>query len=268
MSTPQAPCPTRQKSGAPLLRKLAAVAGTASLLAISTGSLAPTEAFAASVPLCQGQVPTIYQVPGLPRTPTGTHENVYKVTGTNGNDVILLVGQTNLLDGYTVDALGGDDLICTYHNDRDTIRLGTGNDRLLVQAGAYKYGTVVYGDAGNDEIRTGTGRDWISGGGGADTIYAGGSSDYITGGGGNDLVNGDDEDDSIHGGDGDDFLSGGNGRDDVVGNDGNDRLYGNAGGDHLRGHDGYDYAVGGDGTDSCRFGIEVRSTCEKYLIGN
>lgn len=183
---------------------------------------------------------------------------------TNGNDVIW-GGST----ADTVDALAGDDLICT-GDGNDIVLGGPGNDKIWAGNGDDKvYGNegsdVLRGDAGNDIIFGDTGRDRIFGGEGNDTIRGGSLADRIYGGPGNDKIYGEQGRDTIFGHGGDDELYGGGFNDRLFGGAGNDSLYGSFGADSLAGGSGRDLLVGGPGIDDCGIVDSVdtaRPSCE------
>jgi Ca2+-binding RTX toxin-like protein len=98
--------------------------------------------------------------------------------------------------------------------------------------GAPRYGDIIYGYAGNDQL---------IGLGGYDELYGGDGNDFLDGGAGIDFYFGDS---------GDDILGGGTGTDDFVG--GFNEYHGGGGNDTLRGTVGDDtyYFNAGDGHDT------------------
>ena len=108
-----------------------------------------------------------------------------------------------------------------------------------VQSGSL--GDTVYGGDGNDNIQCFEGSDNVWGGNDSDTIDGGSGSDALRGEAGNDILLGDEGDDFVYGGAGNDTLNGGAGNDDVYGEADNDSILDAGGNDHL---------FGGDGTDS------------------
>ena len=181
--------------------------------------------------------------------------NVLLVTGTNGNDVIIIeehnseirvkrngriIGEFDEddVDRIVVHALGGNDKVIIdwdLHIDA-TIFGGSGNDQL-------------HGGAGDDEIEGDSGNDKIFGGRGNDALCGGSGNDHIYGQDGHDLISGDGGNDKLYGEHGRDVLLGGTGGDHLYGGHGDDRLYGQANNDKLYGESGNDIAVGGDGKD-------------------
>lgn len=121
----------------------------------------------------------------------------------------------------------------------------------------------VFGDVGDNTIRSGSGEDYVYGGHGVDTVYGGAARDWIYGNGGADLLFGEGTKDLIFGGDGDDLLDGGDGDDQLYGDQdpgligiigppqtGNDTLIGGNGDDELDGGFGADTMIGGPGNDT------------------
>jgi Ca2+-binding RTX toxin-like protein len=125
---------------------------------------------------------------------------------------------------------------------------------------------VVYGQAGNDDIRVDddvTIPAWLYGGAGNDELRAGGGSDFLNGEdgndklfarGGNDLLDGGAGDDQLRGGTGTDTLNGGAGNDELWGGTGNNVINGDTGNDILHGGQGNDVMFGGNGDDELRGG--------------
>ena len=75
-----------------------------------------------------------------------------------------------------------------------------------------------------DTIRGGTGNDRISGLDGADTLFGGSGNDTILGGDGRDTLYGESGTDTLDGGAGDDLIDGGSGKDRLTGGSGADRF--------------------------------------------
>lgn len=155
-----------------------------------------------------------------------------KVSGDEGNDIIIGGGGNDSLDGGS-----GDDVIFGYRK-ADTITGGGGND-------------ILYGDdLGFDAA---AGDDTLLGGAGSDTLYGGGRGDRLEGGDDNDFLYGGLGDDNLLGGAGDDILQGDDpgtsGNDKLDGDSGNDQLYGGGGIDTLGGGAGNDLLDGGTGDD-------------------
>lgn len=99
---------------------------------------------------------------------------------------------------------------------------------------------IMYGDAGNDELKSGRKDDFL---------YGGTGNDELDGRWGDDQLYGDDGDDYLDGSDGDDSLDGGTGNDELRGGWGKDTLDGGIGNDILKGNDGSDSLFGGSGND-------------------
>ncbi len=155
---------------------------------------------------------------------------------------------------YTLDGMGGNDVIYGCFGGKDTISGGAGNDTL--------YGKVAGGDgswdpeADADTIRGGAGDDLIYGAGGdadtwdgADTLYGDDGSDRIFGHNGNDQMYGGTGNDEMGGQAGADTMYGEAGADKLGGGSGNDTLDGGLDNDTLAGRDGLDRLTGGGGND-------------------
>lgn len=100
---------------------------------------------------------------GRPATVDG---HIGDVTGTAGNDVIVLTGPGRVAAG------AGDDYVCGSAG-RDVIAGGTGDD-------------VVYGSEGNDTLRGGPGEDEVHGDRGDDVLSGGSDDDSLVPGPGDD----------------------------------------------------------------------------------
>ncbi|WP_160005264.1 VCBS domain-containing protein [Rhizobium sp. 18055] len=161
---------------------------------------------------------------------TGYISGVEEITGTSGNDVIMVASS------YHSDAAGGG----------ITIDGGAGND-------------AIGGGAGNDTLLGGDGDDLISGLSGDDTLEGGAGNDTLYGGTGNDILRGGADNDVMYGGDGVDRLDGGAGNDILIGGKGDDALIGGAGNDLFK------YSVG-DGNDRINGGSETGTEAPNYDI--
>lgn len=112
----------------------------------------------------------------------------------------------------------------------------------------------VYGEGGDDWIRTGDGADVIEGGPGNDDIRSRGGDDKVAGGDGNDTLNASVGNDTISGGTGNDLIYPGPGNDVANGDEGDDTLA------SLQGDEtdtGADDLRGGVGTDTLDLGNQV-----------
>ncbi|MEI6404981.1 MAG: calcium-binding protein [Actinomycetes bacterium] len=209
------------------IRKLSTTAFVLLLL----GVMVPGPVAAAST-LCDGSPATISSSARI-------------INGTSGDDVITVLGA----GAHTVNAGGGDDLICS-GSSPDEIIGGPGND-------------VINSGSGSDVINAGSGSDVINAGSGNDVVNAGSGNDNVGAGTGNDTVNGGSGDDSLNGGAGNDALSGSNGADLMWGKSGNDSLSGGAGNDSLQGGTGRDTLSPGTGSNSCALDNpdQVLGTC-------
>ena len=193
--------------------------------------------------------------------------DIFTVTGTDGDDEISGVNFQNIIDGGA-----GDDVILG-GGANDTLTGGAGNDRLVGSNGD----NTLDGGAGNDIIVSAGQNDVLIGGEGDDTFlfeyYS--SATTVSGGDGFDIVSftgygfvdlasnanisgieefragqfnislyGDENDNRFIGAAGDDFL---------VGREGDDYLIGGGGDDKITGGTGADYLDGGDGHDTLEF---------------
>jgi Ca2+-binding RTX toxin-like protein len=241
---------------------------------------------AAAETTCDGKVPTIIAVPGVPTTGTpgddvilGTYARD-EIDGGAGSDTICGLGNADWLVGGPGDdrLFGGLDDFYVPDDGYvgDTLVPGPGNDHVDLgddPASAAvdevdrpaRYDRVVYEDAAGPvtvDLSAGT-----ASGEGSDTIavpaYSGGIvgsayHDVLTGTDGPDRIVGGAGDDRIHalGGDdeleparGDDVVRGGDGDDFIMSPDtGRDRLYGDGGDDFVEAH-GRGSAIGGGGGD-------------------
>jgi len=151
-----------------------------------------------------------------------------------GNDLanVIKTQQYWSYADYTLDGMGGNDVIYGCAGGKDTINGGAGNDTL--------YGKVASADNSWDP---GADADVIRGGDGDDLIYgAGGDADTWDG---DDRLYGDAGNDRIFGHNGNDIMYGGTGNDEMGGQAGNDTMYGEAGADTLGGGSGNDVLDGG-----------------------
>jgi len=138
------------------------------------------------------------------------------IYGTEFNDVIVVIG----IGTHTVQALGGDDIICGA-NSVDIVYGGHGNDRIDGRNGD----DVLSGDLGDDIIFGNNGDDSIVGGEGRDYLFGLNGIDHITGDGGDDVIFGGNNDDHLAGSAGVDLIVGGNGDDELVVEEGIDIVF-------------------------------------------
>jgi Ca2+-binding RTX toxin-like protein len=123
----------------------------------------------------------------------------------------------------------------------------------------------MYGEGGNDYLRSGNADDSLYGGSGNDILDGVWGDDWLEGDSGNDTLWGNDGDDMLSGSQGDDYLNGGNGRDTLVGGEGRDRLLGwdfIDKRDNLYGGFGQDTLIGFKG--DILLGVEVDSSTPGY----
>jgi Ca2+-binding RTX toxin-like protein len=147
---------------------------------------------------------------------------VLTVTGTSGNDVIMI--RTGKDDAGTAQIIVTEGVATRPHKGATrvaptvtrfaaadvksvVVNAGDGNDSVALtgrRKSPFAVNATINGGNGNDRLLAGAGNDTINGGAG---------NDRIEGGDGNDLLNGDDGNDRIAGGRGADSLNGGNGND-------------------------------------------------------
>ncbi|EKS29196.1 glycoside hydrolase family 113 [Afipia felis] len=167
-------------------------------------------------------------------------------------------------DNDTIDGGPGNDVI-TGGAGADVIHGGTGDDQIIGGPGTATAYSQLYGDDGNDIIKTvsidngalldgGRGKDQLYGGWTANVMNGGPDADYLSGGGGNDIMHGNDGDDTLKGGPAADRMYGDDGSDTLQGGTGNEFLYGGNDNDKLTGGAGNDYLSGGSGNDTFIFG--------------
>ncbi len=174
----------------------------------------------------------------------------------------LFVGDQS--DNDTIDGGAGNDVI-SGGAGADVIHGGAGDDQIVGGPGTSTAVSQLYGDDGNDVIKTaasdhgalldgGAGRDQLYGGAAANVMNGGPDADYLSGGGGADIMHGNEGDDTLKGGTGPDQMYGDDGNDTLQGGTGSEFLYGGAGNDKLTGAAGNDYLDGGAGNDTFIFG--------------
>ncbi|MGA0597688.1 calcium-binding protein [Enterovirga sp. CN4-39] len=124
-----------------------------------------------------------------------------------GADRLSNSGAITATGGSAIDMGDGDDVVNLYvgSNVTGTIKLGAGNDRIVVSDWILNGHTIDGGD-GNDDITAGMGNDVVYGGAGNDYIYAGDGDDVIYAGDGDDTILADAGNDVIDGGAGYDTL--------------------------------------------------------------
>jgi Ca2+-binding RTX toxin-like protein len=142
-----------------------------------------------------------------------------------------------------------------------------------------RFDKIIYGSAGNDNLKGTNGNDLIFGFEGNDRINGSNNNDCLVGGGGNDILDGSngndvvlggEGDDKIEGSNGDDLLFGGGGNDIIDASNGNDRIEGGEGNDEIRGRNGNDILLGQEGNDWLDGGLgvdicegETKRNCER-----
>lgn len=100
------------------------------------------------------------------------------ISGGTGNDTILVA-----VARATVDAGAGDDSIsASAYDNTDPARIGVlhggaGNDKIFTRASRDTIAFQLFGDEGNDTLKSGLSSDTINGGAGADSLRSGGGVD-------------------------------------------------------------------------------------------
>jgi Ca2+-binding RTX toxin-like protein len=155
-----------------------------------------------------------------------------RITGTSGNDVITLNGDTLTVGtGVSIDGAVWNG-VARKIDVAAVIDGGAGNDTIS----GGDLGNDLFGGAGDDVLTGGRLDDWMGacpvprhgGGDGNDTLNAGasgklgGDGNYLSGGDGNDTLNGAEGSDWLEGGAGVDTLRGGGGDDILASGAGND----------------------------------------------
>jgi Ca2+-binding RTX toxin-like protein len=107
---------------------------------------------------------------------------------------------------------------------------------------------TMYGQGGDDQLKSGMANDYL---------YGGAGNDRLEGLWGDDELYGEDGNDNLDGSDGDDFLDGGTGNDELRGGWGKDEIYGDLGDDVLNGNDGEDSLYGGADNDKLNGGWDT-----------
>lgn len=128
----------------------------------------------------------------------------------------------------------------------DRLYGGNGNDTLDGRWGDDQ----LFGEDGNDNLDGSDGNDLLIGGTGNDELRGGWGNDNLSGGEGDDVLNGNDGNDLLEGETGNDRLDGGWGDDALGGGSGDDWIEGGDGNDNLLGGSGSDYLIGGWGNDT------------------
>jgi Ca2+-binding RTX toxin-like protein len=197
----------------------------------------------------------------------GTIQNVEELDYLRGSEFADHLTIESQLNGLTVDAGGGDDVITVNAGGNFYISGGEGSDRLDAYAGvefdggngndeiwSYGGGVTALGDAGNDVFYGGVGGDIFNGGDGSDTVVYSLATSGVTA----NLATGLASKGSLHdvenvtGSQYGDILTGDAGANGIDGSAGDDTLTGGVGADILTGGAGRDTFVygTGDGADT------------------
>jgi Ca2+-binding RTX toxin-like protein len=220
------------------------------------------------------------------RIDAGDGNDLIKVNGSRGMDLMGRGGNDTLVGGDGDDLLAGGDgtdtvdysarmstVILTCDNRADDgrgsehdnilsdceVMIGGQGDDYIAAWGISYIGRTIYGNLGNDKLFGSNANDVIIGGRGNDYIDAGNGLDYVSAGDGNDTVHGGADRDVIAGDAGNDVMYADSGADAVFGSDGNDRLYSGRDNDELLGGRGRDILVslGGGQRDVLNGGSDV-----------
>jgi Ca2+-binding RTX toxin-like protein len=171
----------------------------------------------------------------------------YTITGTDGDDVVLLeVAQDNdlsinVLDGagQTVGQLERDNirsLVVNLRGGHDTFGIGDATELAMQEGEATVSATIrVHGGDGNDTLSARHRNTTLYGGGGNDKLDL---APVMYGESGNDVIKGYLNPDS--GGALDEYIDGGSGNDTLDSNGGNDTILGGSGNDLIYVRDAYD----------------------------
>jgi Ca2+-binding RTX toxin-like protein len=184
------------------------------------------------------------------------------INGSIGNDEIYGNDGEDLIedfDGVNIIFAGNSNDIIRISSSQNQIFGEAGNDKIEVvdleiinqfDLSVYGYqGNLIYGNSGNDSIKSGKKNDFLFGQAGEDFISGNSGSDYISGGEDNDILYGGDDDDKIFGDIGDDIIYGEFGDDFIWGGSGFDTINSGEGNDIIRAGDGDDIIENSSGDD-------------------
>ncbi len=155
-----------------------------------------------------------------------SRKGVFSVTGTDGDDTILIRRRPSR--GKMLEAVVNG--VPRSYRISDIFKLDIsaagGNDKVSFDPSVAlpTFSIQIRGGDGNDTIQGSAGADRISGGDGNDSIY---------GSRGNDVIYGDAGDDTLFGGDGKDVINAGDGVDAINSGSGRDRIIGTISIDHI-----------------------------------
>jgi Ca2+-binding RTX toxin-like protein len=184
-----------------------------------------------------------------PKVKAGIRRGQLNVLGTARSDKITLRLKPGNKSRLQVDVGGNGSAEFTFKRaafKRIVVRGASGADALSINErfGVFtgSEATRLFGNSGNDLLRSGSAAERLFGGSGKDTIDGKRGNDLIEGGAGNDAING---------GNGNDTLRGGTENDAIEGNRGDDTGLLGAGDDSFRWDpgDGSDVVEGQDGAD-------------------
>ncbi|MCP5071886.1 MAG: calcium-binding protein [Rhodobacteraceae bacterium] len=155
---------------------------------------------------------------------SGTQVAIHTQNLNNPTESVLLVN-TGTVSGGTLSFVGSEhtasgDRVLNSGLMQGNIVLNEGND---IYHG--KFGTIsgiVFGGAGEDNLKGGAGDDEFDGGDDNDLLVGRAGNDELTGGVGNDTILGNDGDDTLFGGSQSDVINGGRGNDEITTGGGDD----------------------------------------------
>ena len=197
-----------------------------------------------------------------------TSSRVLQLSGTSGNDVIALKGETSSNGSIFITNINGQNYAVGFADVSGVeLRCGAGDDVITVSGLPFPSLYIDGGD-GNDKIQGGDGNETLVGGAGKDQIDGGGGNDRLNGNGGNDKLFGGAGADRLYGYAGNDYLDGGSSGDRLEGGPGLDTMLGQSGNDIFFTNDGEaDQLFGGSGKDSSfADGFDTLSSIESQFI--
>ncbi len=161
--------------------------------------------------------PTDSTLPSSPSMTVALARKALRITGTVGDDQILLRRRASKAGMLEVIVNGVKSSYRFASLKQVIVDANAGNDVITFDASlnGNRFDARIYGGAGDDNITGSANADRICGGDGNDTVNAGGGNDSVYGDAGNDR---------LYGGDGTDYLCSGLGKDILRGGAGRDKL--------------------------------------------
>lgn len=193
-------------------------------------------------------------------------EDALVVTGTSGNDVIIIEPRPGSSTQIRVKMNGR--VIGNFNRTAvdNIVVFGRGGNDVIVVNASLSIDALLFGEAGIDKLFGARGDDGLDGGSGRDFLYGLWGDDELEGGTGDDFLFGGTGHDQLLGSEGNDYLYGESGHDILLGGTGVDRLFGGSGRDLLIGGDGGDYLFGGSDDDVLIGGTTALDTNEAALL--